>query len=335
MHFAENLFDRVGLQNRWAYFDAHESGWIGPCGRRANDFIGNADLVLNLGGINTLRAGLKNIPVRVLIDTDPVFNQVKHLTDPLAKSAAQEHNRFFSFAENIVCNQTRIPCDGLPWLATRQPVVLDMWEVTPPPASGLFTTVMQWDSYASVDFEGIRYGMKSDSFGPYMSMPGRVGPIFELSIGSPKAPRHDLLGSGWKLRNPLECARDPWAYQAYIRGSKGEFTVAKHGYVVTRCGWFSERSAAYLASGRPVVTQETGFSDWMETGCGVIPFQTPEQAIAAVRDVERNYEKHCRNARAIAEAYFDSSIVLSSLIEQSIQLSQLPATAVQVTETLP
>ena len=139
--------------------------------------------------------------------------------------------------------------------------------------------------------------------------------IFEIALGSVSAARDLLCGKGWRLRNPLEVTHDPWTYQKYIQDSKAEFSVAKHGYVVTRCGWFSERSAAYLASGRPVVIQDTAFSDWLQTGVGVIAFNTAEEAIAGIEEINRRYEFHCRAARDIAEAYFDSKKVLTRLIE--------------------
>ena len=137
---------------------------------------------------------------------------------------------------------------------------------------------MQWDSYAPRVYAGHHYGMKSDSFGPYIDLPEKAGPRFELALGGNTAPRAVLRTKGWTLCNPTEPTREPWIYQHYIRQSKGEFSVAKHGYVVTRSGWFSERSACYLASGRPVVVQETGFSDCLQTGLGIVPFCTPEEA---------------------------------------------------------
>jgi hypothetical protein len=319
LRFAGHLFADTGLGERWAYYDAHGEGWVGPCSHWINEIIGTADLLLNVGGSNVLSGGLRDIPTRVLIDTDPVFFQIRNLKDPESNVAAGQHNRFFSFAENIVRDATPMPRDGFPWKATRQPIVLDMWPVAPPPARGLFTTVMQWDSYEAAEFRGARYGMKSESFGPYMSLPREAGPILEIALGSPAAPRHLLLDNGWKLQNPLESAQDPWSYQAYIRQSKGEFTIAKQGYVASCCGWFSERSAAYLASGRPVVTQETGFSEWMETGRGVISFASLEGALAAVREIESDYPLHCASARSIAETYFDSAKVLGSLLDRSME----------------
>ncbi|OGP73013.1 MAG: hypothetical protein A2W09_07420 [Deltaproteobacteria bacterium RBG_16_50_11] len=174
---------------------------------------------------------------------------------------------------------------------------------------------MQWDSYPSVEYDGYRYGMKSESFLDYLDLAEKAGMIFEIALGSVSAARDLLCGKGWRLRNPLEVTHDPWTYQKYIQDSKAEFSVAKHGYVVTRCGWFSERSAAYLASGRPVVIQDTAFSDWLQTGVGVIAFNTAEEAIAGIEEINRRYEFHCRAARDIAEAYFDSKKVLTRLIE--------------------
>jgi hypothetical protein len=313
VEFAGRTFERVGLGGCWAYYDAHTSRWLGPCVDRILDFCMTADLLLNLGGVNPVRPWLTDIPKRVFIDTDPVFTQIRHLTDPFARQLALQHTAFFSFGENL---ESTHPRDGLPWQRTRQPIVMDAWPITPGPAHGRFTTIMQWESYSAVQYSDICYGMKSNSFRPFMDLPTQVGPILELAIGSETAPRPLLESKGWILRDPLETAPDPWAYQRYIQQSKAEFTVAKHGYVVGRSGWFSERSAAYLASGRPVVTEETGFSNWLEVGDGVLPFMTPDEAVAAIEDVNGRYETHCRAARAVAEAYFDSDQVLGKLLEE-------------------
>jgi len=315
LQLAKRTFERVGLGERWAYYDAHTSHWLGPCAERILSICATADLVLNLGGVASLRPWVMQIPVRALIDTDPVFTQIQHLTNSVIRNQALHHTAFLSFGENIGRNQCAIPTDGLPWQPTRQPICLDAWPMTVGTVQGKFTTVMQWESYAAPEYGKIRYGMKSDSFGPYIDLPQRTGAILELAVGSPTAPRALLVSEGWEVRNPLEVALDPWTYQHYIHQSKAEFTVAKHGYVISRSGWFSERSAAYLASGRPVVTQETGFSDWLEVGFGVMPFTTPEEALEAIEEVNARYEFHCQAARAIAEEYFDARKVLTHLIE--------------------
>ncbi len=319
IQFARHVLDRVGMGGRWAYYDAHTSRWHGPCADRILDICATGDLLLNLSGVNPLRPWLMGIPTRALVDIDPVFTQLRHLTDPTARNLALQHTAFFSFGENIGPGHSSIPDDHLPWQPTRQPVVLDSWPVTPGPGHGNFTTVMQWDSYPMREFNGQRYGMKSDSFGAYMDLPEKVGTIFELAVGSSTAPRDQLCRKGWLLRDPLEPTRDPWTYQRYIQESKAEFSVAKHGYVISRSGWFSERSAVYLASGRPVLIQETGFSKWLETGSGVVSFNTPEEALAGIEEINNRYDFHCRAARAIAEEYFDADKVLRRLIEEAME----------------
>jgi hypothetical protein len=317
LEFVDCTFKRAGLESCWAYYHALTSRWFGPSGEHIYHLCESADLLLDLGGVNPMRPWLIEIPKRVLVDTDPVFTQIRHLTNPTARGLALQHTNFFSFGENVGSSRSAMPDDGLPWLTTRQPIVTNAWPVTPGPTQGKFTTIMQWESYPAAEYEHVYYGMKSKSFETFMDLPLRVEPVLELAIGSPTAPRSVLASKGWKLRDPFEAAPDPWTYQRYIQDSKAEFTVAKHGYVVSRSGWFSERSAAYLASGRPVITQETGFSDWLEAGCGVIPFTTPDEAVAAIQDVNRRYEVHCRAARALAEAYFDSDRVLNKLIEDA------------------
>ena len=319
LQFATRTFAEVGLANRWAYYHAPTSRWIGPNADHMSHVCESADLLINLSGVNYLHPWLMRIPARALIDTDPVFTQIDHLTDPVTRDLALQHTTFLSFGENIGSPRSAIPDDGLPWQATRQPIVLDAWSPTPGPAQGRFTTVMQWNSYPAREYHGLRYGMKSDSFVPYRDMPDTVGHILEVAMpGVLEAPPTLLQGKGWKLRDPREPTREPWAYQRYIRDSKAEFGVAKHGYVVSRSGWFSERSACYLATGRPVVTQETGFSDWLRPAGGVIPFSTPEEAVAGIEEINNRYEFHCQTARAVAEEYFDAHRVLTELLERSL-----------------
>lgn len=317
--FTRRIFDRVGLGDRWAYHDAHTSRWHGPCGDRIVEICTTGDLLLNVGGINPLRPWLIDIQARAFVDLDPVFTQIRNITDLASQNQASKHTAFFSVGENIERKRSAVPRDRLPWQATRQPVVLDSWPVTPAPAHGKFTTVMLWDSYPEREFKGQHYGMKSDSFGAYMDLPAKAGPIFELAVGSSTAPRDKLRNKGWFVRDSREPTQDPWTYQRYIRQSKAEFSVAKHGYVVSRSGWFSDRSAAYLASARPVLLQETGFSDWLQVGSGVLAFNSPDEALAGIEEINKNYAYHAKAAREIAEEYFDSRKVLPHLVERAMQ----------------
>jgi hypothetical protein len=324
LEFTRRAFRRVGLADRWAYYDAHTARWLGPASDCIVRLSAHADLLLNISGVNPIRAWFADIPARALVDTDPVFTQVRHLTDAQARERAAQHTAFLSFGENIGRQHSAIPDDGFPWQPTRQPVVLDAWPVTPGPADGRFTTVMQWDSYPPREHNGRRYGMKSDSFGSYLDLPRRSPHHFELALGSTTAPRALLRRHGWRILDPLRPTKNPWAYQRYIQRSKGEFTVAKHGYVVGHSGWFSERSVAYLASGRPVITQETGFSDWLNPGAGILPFVRPEEALAAIDEVCARYDEHCRAARVVAEEFFDAQKVLPRLLEAATRPASLP-----------
>jgi hypothetical protein len=313
--FTARVFDRVGLGGRWAYFDAHDAGWIGPAADRMSTLRGEADILLNLSGVNPVREHFEDIPTRVLVDTDPVFTQIRHLTDSGALATTRKHTHFLSFGENFGSSGCTIPDDGFPWAPTRQPVVLDAWPVTPGPPGGPLTTVMQWDSYPAREYGGRHFGMKSRSFQEFEELPGQTSACFELALGSPSAPRERLYGLGWYLRDSREPTRDPWTYQRYIRESKAEFSVAKHGYVASRSGWFSERSAAYLASGRPVIVQNTGFTDWLPPGTpGIYPFQTVDEAAECIETVDRDYARCCRAAREAAAEVFDSRKVLTDLL---------------------
>ena len=321
LQFARDTFARIGLADRWAYYDALASRWHGPAAESVVDFCRTADLVLNLSGANPLRDWVSQIPVRVYIDTDPVFTQLRHVSDSARLERAKQHTAFFSFGGNFTRSDHLIPGDDLPWQPTRQPVVLDAWPVLPAPDTGAFTTVMQWDNTLQNvprNFKGLLFGRKSDSFEAYKDLPQLTSTTMELALGGEAAPRDELRRKGWRLVDPLKITETPWTYQEYIQESKAEFSVAKHGYVVARSGWFSERSAGYLASGRPVVVEETGFSNWLTRTGGILSFTNSQEAAAAIEEVSARYAFHCRMARALAEEYFDSNEVLSFLLRRAL-----------------
>ncbi len=189
---------------------------------------------------------MERIPVRVLVDTDPVFTQIRHLTDPVARSRAADHTAFFSFGENIGQQGCTMPRR---WLSV----------AAHPPADGdgrlggdaearrcSLTTIMLWTAIRLWNTAGLAYAMKAESFGPYVDLPSRCRDTFTLGLGSPTEPRERLERHGWAIVDPREPTRDPWTYQDFIGQSKAEFSVAKHGYAASQSGWFSERSAAYL-----------------------------------------------------------------------------------------
>jgi hypothetical protein len=318
IRFASLAFSRLGIADQFAYYDSHTTTWRGPAANRAEDFCRSADVVLNVSAINPVRLWWASAPVRVLLDTDPAFVQIRHIESAARRRLADAHTAFFTFGENFGEADCTIPDDGYPWMATRQPVLLDAWPATPPREDRPFTTVMQWDSYQALEHNGRRYGMKSASFEPYLELPRNCRFPLLLGVGgASKPPRGLLQAGGWSVQSAVELTRDPWQYQDFIRRSAGEFSVAKHAYVASRSGWFSERSANYLASGRPVVLQDTGFSDRLPCGEGLIPFQTPGEAREALDRVYGDLPRHAAAARRIAENCFDSRKVLTKLLQES------------------
>jgi hypothetical protein len=316
LHFLQTVFAQYNLKDRWAYFDYHTNQWYGKSKQELEAIVDNADIFLNLSGVDPLREHFQMIPVRAFIDTDPAFTQIRHLTEAAAMTIAKKHNRFFSFGENFGKASCQMPDDGFHWLPTRQPVVMNAWyNPNPTGENTKWTTVMQWDSYKSREINGKKFGMKSMSFDAYVDLPGKVNDQIELALGSVSAPREQLIAQGWSIIDPLPVSLTPAAYQSYIHQSKGEWSVAKHGYVVSNCGWFSERSACYLASGKPVVVQDTGFSDLFETGKGLFGFSNPNEAIHSMETINKDYKWHCRCARIFAEENFRADAVLTGLLD--------------------
>jgi len=151
-----------------------------------------------------------------------------------------------------------------------------------------------------------------------VNLPRRCSDTFTLALGSRPDVRQHLAEHGWRTVDSREPTADPWAFQRFIQRSKGEFSVAKHGYVVSQSGWFSERSAAYLASGRPVVVQDTGFTSWLRADEGVLAFATADDALTQIDSLNRDYDRHCIRAREVAAEYFRSTQVLRCLLDRAL-----------------
>ena len=321
LHYLRDVMDRFGLGHCWTFVDS-EGAVHGVSGRARKDLLDSADLFLNVTGAGLVREEYLRIPRRAYIDTDPGFMQFR-----AAGGSERDllhlgrHTDFFSFGCNIGMPNCPIPTLGYAWQPTAQPIVLSLWPVAPLPGlDAPFTTVMKWKTYPPVEFGGEQYGMKDVEFERFIELPSHTAQPLELAMtGAP--PVADLERRGWRCRKSREVCHTLDAYQTYIRGSRGEWSIAKNGYVKTRSGWFSERSACYLATGRPVVVQDTGFSGWMETGSGTLAFTTVCEAAAGLEAVRARPGFHAAAARNLAEAYFDSDRVLEDLIERALASS--------------
>jgi hypothetical protein len=323
VRYLGDLFARFGLEDRWAYRFPWQSQWFGLGEAKRREVIESADLLINVSGTLERPAEYRAARRMAYIDSDPTFTQVKLVRgQQYLRDILEQHDVLFSFGELLAEGRSSTPSTGDRWIPTRQPIVLSEWT----PGSehrGVFTTVMNWSSYNPVEFEGRNYGQKDVEFRRFFDLPGRVAPIgLELAAKSgrkTKLPRELLAHRGWSLVDPDDVCPDLDSYRSYIQSSKAEWSVAKGGYVEGRSGWFSCRSACYLAAGRPVVVQDTGFTDVFPCGDGVIGFRSLDEAVAGIRDVEARYEHHARAARQIAEDWFDADKVLTDFVERAME----------------
>jgi hypothetical protein len=312
------LMARYGLGDKWAYRFPWQSQWFGLSAAARAEVLRTADLLINVSGVLERPEEYRQVRRLAFIDSDPVFTQVKLARgqDDFRK-LIDLHDVQFSFGERV---SDFVPETGRRWRPTRQPVVLSEWRPAAP-YRDVFTTVMNWTSYNPVVYDGRTYGQKDVEFMRFLELPRQVAPtVLEIAVNEGKTrrtPRALLAHKGWRVVDPMLVCPDLDRYRQYVESSKAEWSVAKNGYVVGQAGWFSCRSACYLAAGRPVVVQDTGFRSILPVGEGLLAFTTMAEAVASIRDVEANYARHASAARVIAETYFDAGKVLSRLIEDS------------------
>ncbi|MDQ3681403.1 MAG: hypothetical protein M3378_12885 [Actinomycetota bacterium] len=329
-----------GMDDRWSYRFPLEDRWFGMSGRRRREIIASADLLLNVSGSLLDPSRYRGAGRMAYIDSDPVFTQLPLVVEPDGELAKQvrAHDVHFSFGQRL----DRVPPTPFAWQPTRQPIVLEDWEGAGPPGPA-YTTVMSWTSYAPIVHDGTVYGQKDREMARFLDLPRRV-PDVQLEIALPDQEHAEwtsppppgtpvpvseataegpsggkvaglLSRAGWRPVDALERCGGVDRYREYVQGSRGEWTVAKSGYVEGRSGWFSERSACYLAAGRPVVTQDTGYDGVLPTGEGLLAFSTMDEAVGALEDVEARYHSHAGAALDMAHEYFDATRVLEALLD--------------------
>lgn len=285
---------------------------------QVQEIANRADVLVNISGMLTDEALLGCIPVRVYLDLDPAFNQLWHAVEGIDMRFTG-HTHFVTVGLNLGQPDCKVPTCGRQWITTLQPVVLTQWPVATHIEYDALTTVANWRGYGSIRHGEVFYGQKAHSLRPLIALPALTTEKFLLALAIHPGEVGDLAAlhaNGWRLLDPAQVTRTPARYRRFIQGSKAEFGIAKSGYVAARCGWFSDRSACYLASGRPVLAQDTGFSRFLPTGSGLFAFDTQDDVLAGIDALQSDYAGHARAARSIAEAYFDSDKVLSRLLEQ-------------------
>ena len=319
-----------GFSDKWAFRGAYEGGQCyGMTESQILQLYRDADAFLNVTGAQELREEHLAVPRRIYVESDPFKMQVLAAQgdrDALTMLAA--HDTHFSFGENLGSPDCSVPVgpvgpvgpvERFQWLPTRQPVVLDLWNNPYGFEGEAYNTVTTWSNKGrQVVYEGETYFWTKDrEFMRVIDLPRRRKVPFEMATEVGEDIQQLLRENGWRRAGALAISEDIDTYRTYIQRSRGEFTVARDQYVRPHSGWFSDRSACYLAAGRPVITQETGFSKFLPTGKGLFGFSDMDDVLAAVDTIESDYESNCRAAREIAAEYFAAEKVISSLMERA------------------
>lgn len=277
----------------------------------------DAELFVNLSGNLRDLTLVDGCTRKVYVDLDPGYTQFWHASGMDVGLAGHDH--YVTVGARIGDADCVVPTSGIDWQPVAPPVVLGEWPVAATEA-GRFTTVATWrGAYGRAEYNGQLYGLKAHEFRRMRDIPRRSPFVFELALAIDQADAADraaLVDAGWRLVSPDDVAAGPERFRDYVRGSSAEFSVAQGIYVETQCGWFSDRTVAYLAAGKPVLVQDTGFADAYRSGEGLVPFRTLEEALAGAADIVSHYAEHCRAARGLAEEHFDSDVVLGRLLEQ-------------------
>jgi hypothetical protein len=314
--FLADVMRRHDFADRWAYWDTLTDRWFGRGASQVRELYRTADAIFNLCGATSLRAEHRQGAKLCYVETDPIYEQIR-----VANGEADSieflgsHDVLFTYGELLGTPSCQVPVGRFTWIPTRPPVVLELWR--PGVEGRAFASIATWQNKGkNVAFRGeTYYWSKHVNFLKMIDLPRATREPFELAMDpGDDAVRAELAAHGWSLVDPCPISADLDAYRAYVEGSRGEFTVAKDIYVRPRSGWFSDRSVCFLAAGKPVITQETGFSELIPSGEGLMAFSTPEEAVAAVRAVAADWSRHARAARRIASEHFGAELVIGAML---------------------
>lgn len=311
--YFDEVVARFGLAASASLIDEHGEPLRGAGQAGLLGLAAEAELLVNVSGNLSWQPLLERFRRKAYVDLDPGFTQSWH-ADGAAR--LEGHDFYFTIGENIGEPGCMVPTDGIAWRPTRPPVVLEQWPVAAGEQPERFTTVANWRGFGPIELDGRRLGLKAHEFRKLAELPERAHGIFELALNIHPADERDRLlleDHGWRLVDPSTAAT-PDGFRRYVQGSGAEFSVAQGVYVETDCGWFSDRTTRYLASGKPALVQDTGFSRNLPLGEGLLAFRTFEDAVAGAEAIASDYERHSCAARAIAEQHFDSDKVLGRLL---------------------
>jgi hypothetical protein len=320
-HIARSM-EAIGLAGRWAFrLCDREGACFGMSPAKLEALYADCDALLNIVGAVALRPDVHlGTPVRVYVETDPVVAELKVAAgDAGMHEVLSRHTVLATYGENYGAADCGVPLNGRPYVFTRQPVDVELWPMAYDPDARYFTTIGNYRQEGTdIEWQGSLYSWsKHHEWERFIDLPARTAQEFELALMHCEgSDRERMLAAGWQIVSPAAMSLDPFGeYRRFIQGSRGEFTVAKDQNVRLRSGWFSERAVCYLASGKPVVTQDTGFASALPTGEGLFAVADTEQAAAAIEEINSDYRRHCEAARAIAVEHFEARSVAARLLE--------------------
>jgi hypothetical protein len=317
--FIQRMMEPFGLGDHWAYWDSIQNRHYGLPFEALHRLFREADALIDVCGGTWLREEHLACPIRIYLETDPARPQIElSQGNEKTKAVLSAHTHHFTYAENLGHCDCPLPLAGFDWQATRPPVVLDLWPFRYVPQAVKFTTVATLEHDTDgILFQGERYyWSKHMNFTRFQDIALANSQSYEIAAQADQAAIDRLVAKGWSVIDALDVSLDLPSYQNYIAASRGEFTVAKDVFARTRTGWFSDRSVCYLASGKPVVTLDTGFSKFIPVGHGLFTYNTLDEALEAVREINCDYAGHCRAARKVATEYFSADRVLGKLLRQ-------------------
>jgi len=313
--YVRACLEPFGLGNRWIYRDNYRS--LGMALEEFLELCSRTDLlIMRAVPFWNWRKEYASPRRRSFIDVAPGFTQIAIATgdNGLAEGIARAERRF-TYAQRFGAADCAIPDDGGPWLKTRPPAFLPEWPVADTAATR-FTSVMRWQGFKEVTHQGLSYGQRDKEFPRYFELPQRTAQKFLIAQMGIKP--EELTRHGWEVAPGEVISRTPQSYREFVQNSRAEFSVPKNGYVAMRGGWFSDRSICYLASGRPVVIEDTGLADWLPVGKGLLTFNDPDSALRCVETINGDYEQHRHAARQLAETHFATDKVLPALLEAAM-----------------
>jgi len=307
------LLNRFDLPDRAALLETDGIKCVGLSRADVEKLAPEIDLLINFSGSFRLDSVLGRVRKRMYFDMDPGYTQIWH--EHGYDIYLRGHDVYVTTGLNLGKPDCPFSTCGIQWETTLPPVIISEWATSQPPGSA-YSTVADWRGFKPVQWRGVSYGQKADEFLRLIDLPHRVSVPLEicLLINSNEKTRSELEQHDWRLVSPRHHVSTPDAYRSYILGSRAEFTVAKGGYVAGRTGWFSDRSACYLAAGRPVIVQDTGIGKYLPTGSGLLTFTDMDSAAQAINDVESDYSRHTVAAASFAREFLDSDLVLARLV---------------------